>query len=103
VDLRITPTGPNTVGTQIVSYTFTISACPIDVVTFGTGIADFIYTIGEGAVFKSGDFSNLYVECGVTYTLVEQGQPDYDGAIFSETTDPSVGVTTLSTDRLLDK
>jgi len=103
VDLRITPAGPTSVGTQIVSYTFTISACRIDTVSFTTAIADFTYTINSGAVFKSGDFSNLYVECGVTYTLVEQGQPDYTAAIFSETTDPSVGVITQSTDRLLDK
>ena len=103
VDLRITPAGPTTVNTQVVTYTFEISACRIDTVSFTTPIADFIYTINEGAVFKSGDFSNLYVECGVTYTLVEQGQPNYDFAIFSETTDPSVGVITQSTDRSLDK
>ena len=95
--------GPNTVGTQVVTYTFTISACPIDAVSFSTAITDFVYTINEGAVFKSGDFSNLYAECGVTYTLVEQGQLNYDAAIFSETTDTSVGVTTLSANRLLDK
>ena len=101
MDLRITPAGPTTVNTQVVTYTFEISACRIDTVSFTTPIADFIYTINEGAVFKSGDFSNLYVECGVTYTLEQQAAAEVDTAIFTYETTPILGVTTESTNRSL--
>lgn len=85
------------------TYTFNNNRCPLDAVSFVTAIQDFTYTINSGPVFSDGDFSNLYSECVVTFSLVEQGTTEYDTAIFTEVTTPSYGVTTESTNRDLDK
>ena len=64
VDLMIEPNGPNTVTPQTFTYTFVISACPLDEITVTTAFPDFtLYYITDTKETLSATVSHSFAEC----------------------------------------
>ena len=83
LELKITPDGPNTTGSQSIVYVLTLQRCQYDQISIATLIAGFNYYIGTGPIVKNGSFSNLYAECTYTLSLSEQTNTNFSLNMFS--------------------
>lgn len=83
LELRITPDGPNSVGTQYIIYTVNFKRCHLDQISIQNAINDFDYYIGGGPVVKQGSFTQLYSECPFTVSLKEQQNTGFQLSIFT--------------------
>lgn len=69
VELKLQPAGPNTVGSQSVTYTVEITGCSLNTVQKKVDLPDYQYVIGSAALMINGSFDSDYPSCKLVYDL----------------------------------
>ena len=85
IDVEYTPNGPNSVGTNTITYQVSFNACTVNTVLVDPPIQDFDYTSIEGPITKEGSFISEFPGCICEYKLEQLdwfGSGDFDADSF---------------------